>query len=102
MIYPEFLKENDLIGVTAPSAGLDEGHLVGYLKSLEHFHARGWQVTETPNVRLPEMPSSSGPQRARELKGLAQDARVKMIWCVLEQICISFTLFLQSSPQERR
>ena len=32
MIYPEFLKENDLIGVTAPSAGLDEGHLVGYLK----------------------------------------------------------------------
>ena len=26
MIYPPFLKENDLIGVTAPSAGLDEGH----------------------------------------------------------------------------
>ena len=82
MIYPEFLKENDLIGVTAPSAGLDEGHLEGYLKSLEHFHARGWQVTETPNVRLPEMPSSSATQRARELKGLTQDARVKMIWCV--------------------
>ena len=81
MIYPEFLKENDLIGVTAPSAGLDESHLVGYLKSLEHFHARGWQVTETANVRLPEMPSSSGAQRARELKGLSQDSRVKMIWC---------------------
>lgn len=29
MIYPPFLKENDLIGVTAPSAGLDEGHLPG-------------------------------------------------------------------------
>lgn len=81
MIYPEFLKENDLIGVTAPSAGLDEGHLVGYLKSLEHFHARGWQVTETANVRLPDMPSSSGAQRAKELKGLSQDSRVKMIWC---------------------
>ena len=81
MIYPDFLKENDLIGVTAPSAGLDEGHLVGYLKSLEHFHARGWQVTETANVRLPDLPSSSGTQRARELKGLAQDSRVKMIWC---------------------
>lgn len=81
MIYPEFLKENDLIGVTAPSAGLDESHLVGYLKSLEHFHARGWQVTETPNVRLPDLPSSSGHQRAKELKGLCQDSRVKMIWC---------------------
>ena len=81
MIYPAFLKENDLIGVTAPSAGLDEGHLVGYLKSLEHFHARGWQVTETANVRLPALPSSSGAQRARELKALAQDSRVKMIWC---------------------
>ena len=81
MIYPAFLRENDLIGVTAPSAGLDEGHLVGYLKSLEHFHARGWQVCETPNVRRPELPSSSGTQRARELKGLAEDPRVKMIWC---------------------
>ena len=81
MIYPEFLKENDLIGVTAPSAGLDESHLVGYLKSIEHFHARGWQVTETANVRLPDLPSSSGPQRAKELKGLSQDSRVKMIWC---------------------
>ena len=81
MIYPPFLKENDLIGVTAPSAGLDEGHLPGYLRSLEHFHARGWQVTETANVRLPQLPSSSGPRRARELKALCEDRRVKMIWC---------------------
>lgn len=81
MIYPDFLKENDLIGVTAPSAGLDEAHLTGYLRSLEHFHARGWQVTETANVRLPDMPSSSGQQRAKEFKGLAQDSRVKMVWC---------------------
>lgn len=81
MIYPPFLKENDLIGVTAPSAGLDEGHLPGYLRSLEHFHAQGWQVTETANVRLPQLPSSSGPRRARELKALCEDRRIKMIWC---------------------
>ena len=81
MIYPDFLKENDLIGVTAPSAGLAESHLTGYLRSLEHFHARGWQVTETANVRLPALPSSPPQQRARELKALALDSRVKMIWC---------------------
>ncbi len=80
MIFPKFLKENDLIGVTAPSAGLDDS-LTDYLKAIEHFHARGWQVTETPNVRLGGLPSSPAAQRARELNGLAADSRVDMIWC---------------------
>ncbi len=80
MIYPAFLKDNDLIGVTAPSAGLDDS-LPDFLRAIEHFHARGWQVTETPNVRLGGMPSSPAPQRARELHSLAADDRVKMIWC---------------------
>ncbi len=80
MIYPAFLQENDLIGVTAPSSGLDES-LADYLRSQEHFHARGWQVTETPNVRLGGTPSSPAAQRARELQGLSRDERVKMIWC---------------------
>ncbi len=80
MIYPPFLKDNDLIGVTAPSAGLDDS-IPDYLRGLEHFHERGWQVTETPNVRLGGVPSSPAPQRARELQSLAQDDRVRMIWC---------------------
>lgn len=80
MIYPPFLQTGDTIGITAPSAGIDQSHMAGYLRSLTQL-SRRWQVVETPNVRSPQMPSSPGPQRAAELAQLAADPAVRAVLC---------------------
>lgn len=81
MIYPDFLKEGDCIGVTAPSGGIGEEKLPSYLLSLEQLRRRGWHIRETANVRLPHEPSSPAEQRGRELNELILDDGVKAVLC---------------------
>ena len=48
MIYPEFLKEKDTIGVTAPSDGItDEIKLKRLDNAIKSFEDKGFNIKET-------------------------------------------------------
>jgi len=78
MIYPEFLKKNDVIGITACSAGI-LGKLDEYLGGVENFNKQGFKVIETKNVRTDGIVSSSKEERVKELNELLGDKDVKLI-----------------------
>lgn len=81
MIYPEFLKEHDIIGVTAPSDGItDEVKLKRLDNAIKNFEEKGFNIKETPNVRCSvKGRSSSSKERAEELESLYKDDNVKTI-----------------------
>ena len=81
MIYPEFLKEHDTIGVTAPSDGItDEVKLKRLDNAIKNFEDRSFIIKETPNVRCSvKGRSSSSKERAEELESLYKDDNVKTI-----------------------
>ena len=81
MIYPEFLKEKDTIGVTAPSDGItDEVKLKRLDNAIKNFEDRSFIIKETPNVRCSvKGRSSSSKERAEELESLYKDDNVKTI-----------------------
>ena len=81
MIYPEFLKEHDTIGVTAPSDGItDEVKLKRLDNAIKNFEEKGFNIKETPNVRCSvKGRSSSSKERAEELESLYKDDNVKTI-----------------------
>lgn len=78
MIIPEFLKEGDIIGVTAASCGvLDK--IDKYENSINNIKKYGFKIKETSNVRTSGIVSSSDIERAKELESLYLDNEVKMI-----------------------
>ena len=81
MIYPEFLKEHDTIGVTAPSDGItDEVKLKRLDNAIKNFEEKGFIIKETPNVRCSfKGRSSSSKERASELESLYEDKEVNAI-----------------------
>ena len=81
MIYPEFLKEKNTIGVTAPSDGItDEVKLKRLDNAIKNFKERGFIIKETPNVRCSfKGRSSSFKERASELESLYKDDNIKAI-----------------------
>ena len=81
MIYPEFLKEHDTIGVTAPSDGItDKVKLKRLDNAIKNFEEKGLIIKETPNVRCSfKGRSSSSKERADELESLYKDDNVKVI-----------------------
>ncbi len=78
MIIPEFLKQNDTIGITACSSGILD-KVDRYEKSVAHFHKKGFSIIETNNVRTSGVVSSSSQVRANELDELVTNKEVKMI-----------------------
>lgn len=81
MIYPDFLKENDTIGITAPSGGCYEGKLEELDLSEKQLANAGFRVIETANTRLPGIVSSTGEVRAKELSELFTKSEVKAVIC---------------------
>lgn len=81
MIYPKFLTKGSVVGIAAPSAGIDKDHLPEYLRSLEVLERRGWHIRETESVRSGELPSASGAVRAKELRELTLAEDVELILC---------------------
>ncbi len=80
MIYPEFpqAKNNDIIGICAPSAGV--GHkLDSFDLSLDSLRELGFKIKETASVRVDGLRPSSGEQRGKEFNALVADSDVKMI-----------------------
>lgn len=78
MIIPSFLKDGDVVGVTACSTGVLE-KLDKFLKSVEVFNEKNLRIKETDNVRIGGAVSSSGEVRARELESLFVDDEVKLV-----------------------
>lgn len=81
MIYPKFLSEGSVIGVTAPSDGItDDFDLVRLSSASRNLSDRGFSVILTDNVRTSNnMRSSSALKRAKELESLFLDDRVDLI-----------------------
>ncbi len=78
MIYPRFPVKGDLIGITAPSAGV--GHkLESYERSLAVLKREGYRIKETDSVRTDGLRSADSAARAREFNGLFRDDDVRMI-----------------------
>ncbi|MBE5948508.1 MAG: LD-carboxypeptidase [Lachnospiraceae bacterium] len=81
MIYPKFLKENDTIGITAVSAGIEGEKLKQLDLSEDNIRAQGHKIVETNNVRAGGVVSSTGKERAKQLKELFEDDTVQMVLC---------------------
>lgn len=81
MIYPDKINKNETIGVTAPSAGLeDERDLHKLENAIQNFSERGFRIIETPNVRtVQKFVSSPAKDRAEELMQLWENEEVKYI-----------------------
>lgn len=82
MIYPDFLKQGDTIGVTAGSDGKSsELDAIRLNHAKKQFNALGFDVIETDNVRKSERGrSSDAVTRASELNQLIIDDKVKAIF----------------------
>ena len=80
MIYPRFLKENDTIGICAPSAGIGEEKIESFQKSLNNLQKEGYKILETESVRNPCLPSNTAKIRGEEFNQLIKNENVNMIW----------------------
>lgn len=79
MIYPKFLDRNDIIGITAPSAGI--GHKeASFDKSLNALKLNGYRIKETDDVRTNNIRSASAQIRGQELNELFCDKDVRAIF----------------------
>ncbi len=79
MIIPEFLKDDDLVGVTACSCGVLH-KLDKYEKSINNFKKyTNLRIVETDNVRTDGLVSSDIDTRVRELESLITNPDIKMI-----------------------
>lgn len=83
MIYPEFLKKNDTIGITAPSDGVTEEIDIYRLNNaIKKFEELGYKIKETNDVRT-STKGKSAPSKvqARELETLFEDKDTKCVIC---------------------
>ena len=78
MIFPEFIKKGDTIGICAPSAGIGN-KIEDYETSIAVLNKEGYKVKETASVRSIEPRSASAVQRVKELEELVCDPEIKMI-----------------------
>ena len=78
MIYPEFLQENDVIGICAPSAGVGS-KTESFDLSLEVLHEIGLRTYETESVRNDDCPSAAPWIRGDEFNSLFADDDVRIV-----------------------
>ncbi len=83
MIYPDFLKKDDIIGITAPSDGRSNETDIRRLESAEEaFVQRGYGVSETAHVRCSEGGKSApAAVRGEEFMSLIENNSVKAVVC---------------------
>lgn len=81
MRYPKELKIGDYIGVTAPSAGINEEIKIKRLENAEkNLRKKGFKYIETSNVRKEEKGrSSSSKERAKQFMDLWNNEKVGAI-----------------------
>lgn len=84
MIYPSFLKENDIIGVTAPSDGVTDPIRLNRLdNAIKSFQKENFKVIETKSVRTSNKGKSARSEiQVKELEELYKNKEVKAIFSV--------------------
>ena len=80
MIYPDFIRKGDTIGICALSAGTGK-RIDDYLESVAVLKAEGFRILESPSVRNNDERANTALERARELDELVENSDVKMIMC---------------------
>lgn len=78
MIYPEFLNENDVIGICAPSAGVGF-KLDSFDLSVEVLNEIGLNTYETESVRNDDCPSAPAWKRGEEFNSLYADNDIAFV-----------------------
>ena len=78
MIFPAFLKKNDTIGISAPSAGVGR-KLEDFDRSLATLRRKGYRIVETASVRINDMRGGSAEERAEELVSLFKNDDVDFV-----------------------
>jgi len=81
MIYPPLLHNNSLIGITAPSSGVDTTKDTMFDCYRDNLMSLGLRSIETLNVRTGLTPSSDAKTRAKEFNELIYNTDVDMILC---------------------
>lgn len=83
MKYPDFLKEGDYIGITAPSKGIDIDYKILELDNAKlNLEKMGYKTKETGNVRTCNKGRSSAPkERAKQFMELWENDDVSAIIC---------------------
>ena len=83
MIYPKFIKEKDIIGVTSPSDGITKSEKIYRLDSaIKNWSSLGYFIQETKNVRTSKKGrSSTSMERANEIHQLLENDRINAIIC---------------------
>lgn len=81
MIYPDFIKEGDLVGLCAPSDGnSEETDFVRLDKGIKQLKDLGYEVIESAHVRRSENGRSSDAKtRAKEFMELICNDQIKLI-----------------------
>lgn len=80
MIYPNFLRKGQMVGITAPSCGILDKEK-SYDFSISKLKDHGFLCRETKNVRTAGKVSSSPKERVRELMELIEDPEIHGIIC---------------------
>lgn len=78
MFYPEFLNENDVIGICAPSAGVGS-KIESFDMSVEVLHEIGLNTYETESVRNDDCPSAPAWKRGEEFNSLFADDDISFV-----------------------
>lgn len=78
MIYPNFIKKDEVIGICAPSAGVG-GKKESFDSSIKTIKSYGFKIKETESVRNDSEPSADAKIRGKEFNDLIKDKSVKMI-----------------------
>lgn len=83
MIYPKFLDDKDVIGVTAPSDGITEDIDIYRLENaIKKFEKLNYKIKETKDVRTSKQgKSATSKVQAQELEELFKDKEVEAIIC---------------------
>lgn len=83
MKYPNFLKTNDKIGVTAPSDGItDPINLKRLDSAIKNFAEKGYKTIETANVRTSTKGrSSDSEEQAKQIEALFLNDDITVIIC---------------------
>ena len=78
MKYPEFPKNNSVIGICAPSAGVGD-KIDSFEESLTVLRNEGYRIFETDHVRTEDMRSADAKTRAEELMSLFLDPEIDVV-----------------------
>ena len=78
MIYPEFPVKHDLLGISAPSAGVGK-KLEQFDRSLSILRKNGYRLLETEHVRVDDPRGGTAQQRGEEFSSLFRNPEVKAV-----------------------